>query len=69
MDERVNLLLGPDEPELTCEECFEALDEHVERELEGREGAKAPRMHAHLRGCPACREDYESLRDLVSSER
>jgi hypothetical protein len=24
-------------------------------------------MRAHLEGCPACHEDYESLRDLVQS--
>jgi hypothetical protein len=25
-------------------------------------------MHAHLAGCPACAEDFRSLRDLVSRE-
>jgi hypothetical protein len=24
-----------------------------------------PGMRAHLDGCPACREEYESLRDLL----
>ena len=28
-------LLGPAEPELTCEECFEELDRYVELELVG----------------------------------
>jgi hypothetical protein len=54
-------LLGPTGPELSCEECFEHLDEYVEgREIEG--------MAAHLEGCPACREDYESLLALVRHE-
>jgi hypothetical protein len=37
------------EPELGCEECFEALDTYVELEL-AREGAdvQVPRMRAHL---------------------
>ena len=62
-------MLGPDGPEVTCEECFERRDEYVDAELAGRdpEGA-VPGMAAHLSGCPACREEHESLRELVSGE-
>jgi hypothetical protein len=62
-------LLGPPGPELGCDECFAALDRYVELELQGG-GADAviPGMAAHLVGCPACQEDYESLRALVSGE-
>ncbi len=28
-----------------------------------------PGMRAHLEGCPACREDHESLRAFVAAER
>ena len=59
-------LLGPTEPELQCDECFEKIDEYVELELAG--GAADDLiggMRAHLDGCPACREEYESLRDFV----
>ena len=63
-------LLGPAGPELTCEECFEHLDEYVEYELlEVDADARIPGMKGHLEGCPACGEDYASLRDLVQSER
>ena len=63
-------LLGPAGPELTCEECFEHLDEYVEYELlEVDANARIPGMKAHLEGCPACGEDHASLRDLVQSER
>jgi predicted anti-sigma-YlaC factor YlaD len=55
-------LLGPSGPEVSCEECFERLDEYVE-------GRDVPGMDAHLEGCPACREDYESLVALVMEER
>jgi hypothetical protein len=55
-------LLGPTGPEIGCEECFERLDEYVE-------GRPVPGMAAHLEGCPACREDYESLLALVREER
>jgi hypothetical protein len=62
-------LLGPDGPEVSCEECFERLDEYVDAELAGRDLEQAvPGMAAHLSGCPACREDHESLRDLVARE-
>jgi hypothetical protein len=62
-------LLGPGEPELTCEECFEHLDRYVELEVEGKDAdAAIPGMAAHLIGCPACGEDHRSLRDLVTSE-
>ena len=60
-------VLGPVGPELSCEECFEHLDRYVDRELAGADaGAHVPGMQAHLEGCPACHEDYESLRDFVA---
>ena len=60
-------LLGPDEAEISCEECFELLDQYVELELAGADAdAEIPGLRAHLRGCPACREDHESLRALVA---
>ena len=61
-------LLGPAEPELLCDECFVKLDEYVELELDGAPAdERIPGMRAHLEGCPACREDYNSLRDFVRS--
>ena len=56
--------LGPVGPEVTCEECFELLDAYVELQIAG-ERDSMPAMRAHLEGCPACREDYESLLALV----
>ena len=62
-------LLGPAGPEVSCEACFERLDEYVDAELAGRDADREiPGMAAHLAGCPACREDHESLRDLVVGE-
>jgi len=61
-------LLGPSEPELTCEQCFEVLDVYVEHELAGEPAAeRVPGMHGHLLGCPACAEEHESLRDLLAA--
>jgi predicted anti-sigma-YlaC factor YlaD len=65
MDE-VERLLGPTDAEVTCEECFERLDEYVELELRAEDAdARIPGMRPHLEGCPACREDYDSLRTLA----
>jgi hypothetical protein len=63
----IGRLLGPAEPEVSCEECFELLDEYVELEVAGADAhARLPGMRAHLVGCPACHEDHESLRDFVA---
>jgi hypothetical protein len=63
-------LLGPAAPEVGCGECFEQLDRYVELELAGEDADTAiPGLRAHLDGCPACREEHESLRALVSGEQ
>jgi hypothetical protein len=59
-------LLGPEQPEIGCYECFDELDRYVELERSGAEAdAALPGMAAHLEGCPACREEHASLRELV----
>jgi hypothetical protein len=63
-------LLGPAELELTCEQCFELLDEYVEYELEGAApDERVPGMRAHLEGCSACHEEHDSLLALVVADR
>ena len=62
-------LLGPAEPEVGCDECFDVLDRYVELELAGADAdATIPGLRPHLAGCPACREEYESLRALVGEQ-
>jgi hypothetical protein len=64
----VEQLVGPTDPEVGCDECFELLDAYVELELAGSDvGAEMPLMGAHLQGCSACRDDYDSLRALLLS--
>jgi hypothetical protein len=61
----VEALLGPEGPELTCDQCFAELDVYVELELAGDDAdAAVPGMRAHLEGCRACREDHESLLEV-----
>jgi hypothetical protein len=62
-------LLGPAEPEVGCDTCFDELDRYVELELAGRDAnAEIPGLRAHLSGCPACREEYASLSALVRAD-
>jgi hypothetical protein len=62
-------LLGPSGPELGCDECFAELDRYVELEIAGADAdAAVPGLRAHLDGCPACREEHESLLALVRGE-
>jgi hypothetical protein len=66
--EWIERLLGPAGEELSCEQCFELLDAYVELELQGADAdSRIPGMAAHLSGCPACREDRESLRELLQA--
>jgi len=63
-------LLGPADPEVGCEECFDELDRYVELELAGLDAdAAIPGLRAHLDGCPACREEHASLRALVGGDQ
>ena len=60
-------LLGPAGDELSCEACFEELDRYVELELAGKDADTAvPGLRAHLAGCPACREEHDSLLALIA---
>ncbi len=49
---------------------FEKLDRYVELELAGADADNAvPGLRAHLQGCPACREDHDSLLAYLSSQQ
>ena len=61
-------LLGPGRPEVSCQVCFTDLDRYVDAQVLGQDAdAAVPGMGAHLAGCPACREEHESLKALVTS--
>ena len=69
LDRIIAGLLGPAEREILCEECFLQLDAYVAAELRHADAdATVPGMRAHLEGCPACWEDYESLRAILVHE-
>jgi predicted anti-sigma-YlaC factor YlaD len=69
LDQTIGRVLGPAEEELGCDACFELLDRYVELELAGTDAdAAIPGLRAHLAGCPACREEHDSLYALVRGE-
>jgi hypothetical protein len=70
IDETLGRLLGPAGPEIGCDACFEELDRYVELEVAGQDAdAAVPGLRAHLDGCPACREEHESLLALTQSDK
>jgi hypothetical protein len=68
-DPRLERLLGPTGHEVSCDECFEMLDQYVELEIQGLDAdERIPGLRAHLDGCPACHEDHESLHALLTAD-
>ena len=69
LKQAVGRLLGPAEPEVGCDVCFQELDCYVELEVAGANAdAALPGLRAHLAGCPACREEHDSLHALISGQ-
>lgn len=55
--------------EISCSECFDLVSHFVEVELSGTDAvARMPKVKQHLDQCPACRTEYETLRDLQRLE-
>jgi len=68
LKQTLDRLLGPAKAEVGCDECFDELDRYVELEVAAADAdALVPGLRAHLKGCPACREEHESLRALVGA--
>lgn len=55
--------------EISCTECFDLSSQFVEMEISGRDIAiELPQVKQHLDQCRACREEYETLRNLIIAE-
>jgi hypothetical protein len=56
--------------EISCSECFDLVSHFVDVELSGEDAAaRMPQLKQHLDQCAACREEYETLRDLARLEK
>ncbi len=62
LKQMVRVVIGTQDDELTCGECFEELDRFVEITLAEKDAAEAmPLVEDHLRRCRDCREEFEAL--------
>lgn len=66
-DEQAKRFVVDTSPWMSCDECFDHLDEYVELP-EATTTEWLPAMSAHLTGCQACREEVESLVILIDSD-
>lgn len=57
-------LLADASPYLSCDECFDRLDEYVEH-LAADSEHPDPAMLAHLSTCSACGDEADALLELV----
>lgn len=66
-DSAVAALVVDTEPYLSCDDCFERIDEHVERRLADASYADLE-MDTHLTGCGVCAEEARTLEELLRSD-
>jgi len=64
-EQAIARLIADTSPYLSCDECFERLDEYVESRLLDPEHTDAT-MQIHLRGCSQCHEEADALLELLS---
>ena len=63
----IDALLVDNTVDSGCAAGFDVLHSYVEQELSGGDPAGAqPGLAAHIRSCPACREDYRGLREAAA---
>ena len=65
----LTLIARTEDDEISCSVCFELLPPYVDLEVAGEAPDRhAARLRQHLEQCGVCREEYETLRDLVRRE-
>lgn len=61
----LNNIFETREEEISCSECFDLSSRYLELEIAGEDAAaRMPELKQHLEQCRACRDEYETLRDL-----
>ncbi len=59
-------VLETQDEEISCSLCFDLVSEYVDLENDGKaSGREWEPLRHHLNQCLACRQDYETLRDLT----
>ena len=68
-DSLLRHIAATEDEEISCTECFDLVPQYVDLEITGQVAdKKLPRLRQHLNQCGVCREEYETLRDLVRLE-
>lgn len=61
-------VIGTNEKEIGCGECFDELDKFIEMKLAGKSPEQAmPLVQDHLQRCKDCREEYEALLEALKN--
>jgi hypothetical protein len=63
----VAALLVDTEPYLSCDDCFERIDQYVERRVADT-SHQDPEMDTHLAGCGVCAEEARALEELLRQD-
>jgi hypothetical protein len=66
-DDQARRFVVDTRPWMSCDECFDHLDEYVESSPDAP-FEWLPAMSAHLSGCQVCREEAESLLLLLAED-
>lgn len=65
----MGMLAKTREDELTCDDVFALLDQFVEMAARGEDVASLmPMVQQHLDLCGDCREEYESLMNVITNQ-
>lgn len=55
--------------EISCSECLDLVSRYVDLEVADKDAAaELPQVYQHVEQCAACREEYETLRDISRLE-
>ena len=68
-DNLLRRIWNTEDEEISCAECFDLVPQYVDLEVTGAvTDTTLPGLRQHLDQCGVCREEYETLRDLVRLE-
>jgi hypothetical protein len=69
LERLLSLIARTEDEEISCSTCFELLPPYVDLEAAGEDvEARVPGLRQHLDQCGVCREEYETLREIVRLE-
>lgn len=65
----LSMIKNTKEKEISCDDVLELIDQFAELAIEGKNVSKImPQIQQHLDMCPDCREEYESLLEILKHD-